>query len=135
MLLLRTDTSDEGTFGVLVFDDQYIYTGELPWRNNQPNISCIPEGKYDLRMCTSPKYGPAYQVTNVPGRSGVLLHAGNFCGDTDKGYRTHVSGCILLGSKRGRLHGQKAVLASRIARRRLETVMNFEPTTLEIRSC
>ena len=135
MLLLRTDTSDEGTFGVLVFDDQYIYTGELPWRNNQPNISCIPEGKYAVRMRVSPRYGRVYEITNVPNRSHILFHQANYCGDKDLGYRADVRGCVATGLKRGKLAGQQVVLASRTARRRLETIMNFAPTTLEIRSC
>jgi hypothetical protein len=84
---------------------------------------------------TSPKYGRVYEITGVPRRSHILFHQGNFCGDTSMGYRSNVRGCILVGLKRGVLNGQQVVLSSRIARRRLETVMKFEPTTLEIRSC
>ena len=132
MILYRTDTSDEGTFGVLVYPDGWVYTAELPDRDNRSNLSCIPEGRYSLSMRTSQKYGNVYQVNNVKNRSHILLHHGNFAGDRACGLRTHSAGCILLGSKRGRIHGQKAVLASRTARRRFELAMDFEPTTLEI---
>lgn len=132
MKLIRTDSSDEGTFGVLIYPDGYMYTGELPWRGNKSNISCIPEGRYAVRVRTSPKYGRVYHVTGVPGRSYILLHQGNFCGNRDLSYRTNVAGCILLGLKRGRLYGQQAVCSSRIARTRLETRMNFEPFELEV---
>jgi len=135
MLLLRTDTSDQGTFGILVFGDEFVYTGELPWRENKPNLSCIPEGRYTMRLRVSPRYGRVFEIGDVPDRSYILLHQGNFCGDTSLGYRTNVRGCVLLGIKRGSLGGQKAVLSSRMARRRFETALNFQPTTLEIRAC
>jgi hypothetical protein len=132
MKLIRTDTSDEGTFGILLFDDTFIHTIELPDRGNQPNLSCIPRGKYTLRLRHSPRYGNVYHVENVPGRTHILLHHGNYAGDKTLGFHTHSAGCILVGSKRGRLSGQNAVLASRSARRKLETRMKFLTTELEI---
>jgi hypothetical protein len=133
VLLLRVSESDQGTFGYLIFDGQLLRTGELPWRENRPNISRIPAGIYTVCLRYSPKYGNVYEVKDVQGRTYILLHQGNFCGDESLGFRTNVQGCILLGFKRGLLYGQQAVLASTLARRRFETVMNFEPFTLEVR--
>lgn len=132
VLLFRNQKSDQGTFGIIVFDGQYLYTGELPWKDNKPNISCIPYGIYSVQMRVSPKYGRVYEIT-VAGRTYILFHQGNFCGDHSLGFRTHVQGCVLLGFKRGKLCGQRAVLASRLARNRFESVMKFEPFTLEIK--
>ena len=133
VILYRLSTNEQGTFGVIIFHNQYLYTGELPWKDNKPNISCIPTGSYEVRVRISPKYGRVYEIL-VPGRTYILFHQGNFCGDVSRGLRSHVQGCILLGFKRGKLYGQQAVLASRIARSRFERKMNFEPFTLEIRN-
>ena len=132
MILLRGASDDEGTAGYLVWGNDYIHTIELPWRNNQQNYSAIPAGKYSLRMRISPKYGRCYEVVDVPNRNHILLHHGNLAGDRLLGYKTHSAGCILLGSRPGRLSSQKAVLASKIARRKFETAMNWEPQVLEI---
>lgn len=131
--LYRYKTSEQGTPGVIVFDNQYLHTGELPWKGNKSNISCIPYGEYLVQMRVSPKYGKVYEV-RVAGRTYILFHQGNFFGDISLGFRSHVQGCILLGFKHGKLYGQKAVLASRIARSRFERVMKFEPFTLEIKN-
>ena len=133
VFLIRGPSTNEGTFGNIIFNGYCLYTGELPWKNNRPNISCIPCGKYIVRMRISPKYGKVYEVTDVAGRTYILFHQGNFCGDSSQGLRTNVQGCILLGFKRGKLYGQRAVLASKIARKRFETVMNFETFILEVR--
>lgn len=132
--LFRLSTSEQGTFGILVYGSQYLYTGELPWKGNKRNVSCIPTGEYNVQVRLSPKYGQVYEV-DVTGRTYILFHQGNFCGDLSRGFRTHVQGCILLGFKRGTLYGQQAVLGSRPARGRFERKLNFEPFTLEIKEC
>lgn len=113
--LTRTEMSDEGTFGVLEADGFCCFTGELPWRNNEVQKSCIPVGEYECYPYSSAKYPNAYEVSKVPGRSAILIHQGNTCGDTCKGYKSDVLGCILLGRSIGTLYGQKAVLSSKLA--------------------
>lgn len=90
VFLLRIATSDAGTIGDLAVDDFRCVTLELPWKNNKPDISCIPANEYICRWTLRPKHGWVYQVTNVPNRADILLHCGNFEKDTE--------GCILLGS-------------------------------------
>ena len=133
VLLLRTEQSDEGTFGIIVFDGHSLFTGELPWRDNRANISCIPEGVYSVRVSDSRKFGRCYEIGEVPKRSHILLHHGNFCGDRIRGLRTNVAGCILVGCGTGRLFSQRAVFNSRTARRRFEQTMNFEDFILEVK--
>jgi len=64
-------------------------TLELPWLNNQQKISCIPTGTYKVVKRTSPKYGNHFHILDVPGRSFILIHHGNYYSD--------VLGCILPG--------------------------------------
>ena len=130
--LIRTERGDEGTFGVILFDGRYLYTGELPWRDNKSNISCIPTGIHPVRVSLSPRYGRVYQI-HVNGRTHVLFHQGNYCGERELGFLSHVRGCVLLGKRKGRLGNQRAVLASRVARREFELAMAFEPFDLEIK--
>ncbi len=72
-----------------------LHTLELPWRENSQQISCIPEDTYrcvrtDNRKTSGGLEIPStFEVTNVPGRGGILFHVGNYTKDTQ--------GCILLG--------------------------------------
>jgi len=130
--LCRMKRGDQGTRGILFADSFSCHTLELPWRENQRNISCIPAGEYKVRLRISPKYGQVYHVKEVPNRSYILIHSGNVAGDTTLGYRTNVNGCILLGAVRGLLWNQWAVLNSRITIRRFMTHMELEPFILKI---
>ncbi len=113
--ILRIRKSSHGTEGVLIFDDFKCFTLELPWRNNEKNISCIPAGEYDATIRISPRFGRVYWVLKVEGRTYILMHSGNWAGDVQEGLKSHTNGCILLGMKRGYLAGQRAVLLSRRA--------------------
>lgn len=96
----RICTSELGTFGVLLVDDlPFCVTLEDPDRNNdgivgnERNQSCIPAGRYKCAPYPSQKFGMTYIVQSVPGRMGILFHAGNSHHNT--------TGCILLGEKFG----------------------------------
>ena len=130
--LFRLMRSDQGTLGKLFCEEFVSYTLELPWRDNKRSISCIPEGSYNVKMRISPKYGKVYWVSDVPNRSFILIHSGNFAGDTSKKFKTHVNGCILLGKNRGLLAGQLAVLNSRITVKRFQNKLQLQPFTLNI---
>ena len=73
--------------GTVIFSCKTL---ELPWLNNQRSISCIPTGSYSVVKRTSDKYGTHFQLLNVPDRSMILIHSGN--------YYTQTQGCILVGS-------------------------------------
>ena len=115
LTLTRFETSDHGTFGLLQGEGIELLTLELPWRDNKNTYSCIPAGEYVCAPYSSPKFKNVYEVKAVPGRKYVLIHSGNVAGDTVKGLRSDVEGCILVGLERGVLHSQKAVLRSREA--------------------
>ena len=115
--LVRLQTSDQGTLGRLISHDGNFQclTLELPWRDNQFNISCIPAGEYHAEQKQSPRFGKALYRLNdseTSPRSAILIHAGNHAGDVKKGYKSDAQGCILLGSHVGQLTRQMAVLDS-----------------------
>lgn len=67
-------------------------TLERGWRNNQSNISCVPEGEYDLRLENSPRFRKdLWELYGVPNRSECKFHAAN--------YWRQLNGCISLGNK------------------------------------
>jgi hypothetical protein len=75
----------EGTNGELKL--VVCNTIELPWLQNQQNISCIPEGRYELRKRLVEKFGLHLLVVDVPDRSWILIHSA-----TDA--KAHLKGCI-----------------------------------------
>lgn len=130
--LCRMKRNDQGTEGMIFFEGFNCYTLELPWRDNRRSISCIPPGEYNVRTRRSPRFGFTYHITEVPGRSYILIHSGNWAGDVSKGFKSHVNGCLLLGKKRGWLSGQKAVLNSRITVKRFMKYMDYQPFKLKV---
>lgn len=68
----------KGTNGILSDGEQLVCsTIELPWKDNQRRISCIPEGKYELEKRYTAKRGWHLKVKNVIGRSQILFHPAN----------------------------------------------------------
>lgn len=122
-ILARKDTSEQGTFGVFSGEGLSFASAELPWRDNAPRVSCIPAGRYSCRPYSSLKFPNVYEVTGVSGRSAILIHSGNYAGDTAVGLRSDALGCILIGLGRGELSGQKAVTSSRAALDKLRAVV------------
>jgi Family of unknown function (DUF5675) len=93
IVLQRLTTSSEGTFGTLLVNGRpYYVTLELPWKNNQKDISCIPPGEYKATRMFSEKFKKVlFVLHNVPGRDLIEFHIGNKVENTN--------GCILLGSE------------------------------------
>ena len=103
-------------------------TLELPWLDNKTGVSCIPAGKYVCRRLVSSKFGETFQVCDVPGRVGILFHAGNSAPKDTRG-------CVLLGVG-CEISGNNAyLLASRAAMKTfmqmLEGVETFDLEILE----
>lgn len=77
IILTRTYFSD-GTNGKLECEGKFIcHTIELPWKNNETKVSCIPEGKYFIRKRYSQKYHWHLEVVDVKDRSLILFHPAN----------------------------------------------------------
>jgi hypothetical protein len=62
-------------------DNRAIYscfTVEPPWRNNKPNESCVPVGRYKIVWEYSNKFGRnLWELKGVPGRDETKLHVAN----------------------------------------------------------
>lgn len=127
------EVPDQGIIGRFVLPNGIsFYSMEQNWRNNAKGISCVPEGRYQLYLMNSPRfgptahlYGPPYEVylqqDDVPaalakagrGRSHVLIHAANLAHE--------LQGCIALGKSQGHLYSNKlgrrcqAILSSKLA--------------------
>ena len=68
----------KGTNGEIYHDGMRIcYSIELPWVGNQHIVSCIPEGKYEMKKRFSEKFGEHLHITDVPGRTLILIHPAN----------------------------------------------------------
>lgn len=88
VLTLARSYLDEKTIGWLFCDGFCLRTLERPQRDNQQNISCIPEGAYHVKRDKAGRF-KYYEVTGVDGRSNIEFHAGNNV--------EHSRGCILVG--------------------------------------
>jgi hypothetical protein len=67
-----------GTNGKILFQSRLMmYSIELPWKNNQTGVSCIPEGRYELIKRFNDHFNRHLQVLNVPQRDYILIHPAN----------------------------------------------------------
>ena len=102
--LERFPSSEKQTLGIITVCYDYfvgdilcaLMTLELPRKQNQKRISCIPPGNYTLHPHTSPKFGQCLWVKAadnnpvlVGGRSEILIHSAN--------YHFQLLGCIAPG--------------------------------------
>ena len=88
------ENSKQSVSKFIVFDDRDFEVAqgfilELPDKQNQKRISRIPEGEYDCVKRFSEKYKNHFHILDVPNRSYILIHIGNYKGDT--------KGCLLPG--------------------------------------
>jgi len=102
--LQRISYEKEGTYGVLLSESgEHFHTLELPWKDNQRNISCIPEGVYKYRIRSPEESGKFdyyhIHILDVPNRSYILIHAAN--------YVSQLQGCIAPGVDRIDINGDK----------------------------
>jgi hypothetical protein len=95
------------TYGTLLWDNHRLCdTLELPWKDNQLKISCIPEGTYTAIAFQSPHNGDVWLLENTTPRSLIEIHAANVTSE--------LLGCVAVGTK-GKLGQQPAVLRSKPA--------------------
>jgi len=108
IVLNRFCICEMGTFGKLIISDNNNaygswYTVELPWKNNEHGISCIPLGEYDIIPTMFKGEYRSYEII-VPNRTAIKIHIANTISD--------LKGCIGLGKKLGVLPNRLAVLNS-----------------------
>lgn len=109
-------------------DGTELFTVERPWLDNQPNISCIPEGIYRLQSrpsavverSTKGEFSEGWEVVAVPNRTFIMIHPGNWPDEFE--------GCIGVGLDYGMLNNRLAVINSRAAFRMLMESLDPEET-------
>ena len=105
----------EGTNGKLECNGKFIcYTIELPRKNNEKRVSCIPEGKYFIRKRYSQKFKWHLEAVDVQNRSFILFHPANNA-------LKELNGCIAPVTK---LSGPGLGLMSKKAFEKLKTIAN-----------
>jgi hypothetical protein len=88
--LTRLTHRNKSTLGILSIADFECFTLELPWIDNQQNVSCIPAGDYLYKKRFSPsRKATVIELIDVPGRTHIQIHTGN--------YTRQIKGCILPG--------------------------------------
>jgi hypothetical protein len=114
VLVLSRTYFPDGTNGKLECEGKFIcYTIELPWKNNETKVSCIPEGKYFIRKRYSSKFQWHLELLDVKNRSLILFHPANNA-------LKELNGCIAPVSK---LSGPGLGLQSRIAFRKIKDLI------------
>lgn len=108
---------------------------ELPWLQNKERLSCIPMGIYRCIPKESTKFRHhiyenfkdfnCFEITDVPDRLSIEIHAGNIIDDT--------TGCICPGTFYGQYKDKPAVLNSRKAIQKLINVIGPEEFELIIK--
>ena len=94
LLILRDTFTEVSTIGNLYLNGEWLCdTLELPYKDNQRSISCIPAGQYKVRLRTARESATRdylhLLVKDVPDRDYILFHVGNSAKDT--------RGCVLVG--------------------------------------
>lgn len=96
--LKRTSSDDTCTRGLITLEDgTQIYSLELPWRDNQKNISCVPPGIYKLIPYTSPKHDSTWYLENAELGVGGAGFEREFCEIHSANWASQLEGCIALG--------------------------------------
>jgi hypothetical protein len=102
---VRTHQDASCTRGSISVAGQWVcHTLELPWRDNDRSVSCIPAGVYPCEWTLTYAI-PRARVRDVPGRVGIQIHVGNSTRE--------ISGCILAGmawAGRNLVHSKMAML-------------------------
>lgn len=94
--IIRHSQDENQTLGTCtIFNDEGVpmfsaLSLERGWRNNKPDVSCVPVGCYKMKLEYSPRFKKdLWELKDVPGRSECKFHSANFWHE--------LNGCISLG--------------------------------------
>ena len=102
MTLKRCDFRSDGIFSELLDDDEEVFCYTLDHAYSQNGHGFMPKLPNGTYLCVRGmhqlegmhKQFETFEITNVPGHTGILFHVGNFNNDSD--------GCVLLGDMIGK---------------------------------
>lgn len=117
--LIRLDVTDHGIFGKLNTEGFQCVTLE------RHDID-IPVGTYLISMYQSPEHGLIPLLNNVPGRSMIEMHEGN--------WEFNSKGCILVGKARADIDGDgyDDITASKDTLKQLVKLIQASPSPVYI---
>ena len=123
---IRDIFTDESTIGNLYLNGEWMCdTLELPYRDNQRSISCIPAGQYKVRLRTAKESATRNYlhllIEDVKDRKYILVHIGNFPKDT--------RGCILVGIGREQDRVKNSTLAMDLL---MKEILNLGGTNINL---
>ena len=130
-LLTRIFKDEKQTLGQLDVGDLSVFTLELPDLNNDGIVgnevrkSCIPDGTYRVTRHSSPKFGRCFWIRDVPGRSAILIHPGN--------YHHHTLGCILVGMDQKDLNSD-GLIDNVSSKKAMDLLLNYDISEIEIKT-
>ena len=131
LTLTRDDYRSDRTFGriTLTATAQYLCESVEPGRDHNRASTktragaCIPAGEYTCRRVHSPTHGDCFEVTGVPGRLYIQIHAAN--------WSHQLKGCIAPGMTRAvvddanpETHDDRGVTGSKRALLKLMEMMS-----------
>lgn len=127
----RIYQTEELTLGIFFLNEKPSFISlELPWKNNESQVSCIPIGEY---LCVRRKasanitadIGEAFEIKSVPNRSDILIHVAN--------YPKEIKGCVAIGMRWG--WNLEGVFDSKLAFKSLmKTLQGINECTIKINS-
>lgn len=90
-----------------------FFTCERQWQGNAKNVSCIPEGNYNIGLRQSQvvtdssggEFIEGWELKEVHGRTFIMIHPAN--------WPKEVKGCIALGKSYTIMRGANGVTHSR----------------------
>lgn len=100
--IVRDEETEEGSLGSLFINFAYFCETLQPDAADLTRFH-IPPGEYRCKRFHGVKYKDTFEIV-VKGHTALLFHAGNIEEDS--------LGCVLLGSARGKLGKDRAVLNS-----------------------
>ena len=129
--LTRISKQEDRTLGQLDVGDFSCFTLELPDLNNdgiegnEVRRSCIPEGVYPVKRHNSPKFGNCFWIQDVPGRSAILIHPGN--------YPRHTLGCILVGTDQKDVD-KDGLIDNVSSTKAMKNLLEYDITEIEVKT-
>lgn len=134
LTLVRQQWRADGIFGTLFYDDgEFLsYTLEHSYSDRSRFAAKIPEGVYTCKrgihqLANGKKSFETFEITSIPGHSGIIFHVGNFNDDS--------TGCVLLGLDIGTIGEQQVMTNSRGAFAKLMAIqVGVDEFTLTVKS-
>ena len=101
--IIRHNRDINYTLGTLISTTSNfeVETLELPWKDNQKEISCIPNGIYEVTARYTKTFKKHWHIRRVKNRTWILIHIAN--------YTRQIKGCIAPGLTHADINGDGVI--------------------------